>query len=112
MAASAIVRQANRQWNTLQPNVCTEIDNWRFIHPTALLIKELTFEVREQDSFWERTVQVKTNDDTTFFRYRLRSSRHHRVLKSGDLDKFFRYQIYSDERSGIVLGRVRGVSYE
>ena len=37
------LQNSNRQWKRLPPELTRQIRNWRFAHPTALMIKQLRF---------------------------------------------------------------------
>ena len=43
MTPTQALKAANRQWSTLSPDASRKIESCRFIHPTALLINDLTF---------------------------------------------------------------------
>ena len=47
------LKAANRQWNNLSPELTREIGKLRFVHPTALLIKNLSFYTLSEELFDE-----------------------------------------------------------
>ena len=98
------LQNSNRQWKRLPPEVTRQIRNWRFAHPTALMIKELRFtRLPEQNPtgwgvYRPARLQVEVSGSRT---------RRYRIADFGDAE-YDRYQIDSDNASRIVLGRVTG----
>ena len=116
----------NRKWSKLSPDTARQIRRWKFIHPTAVLIKELTFEYHMQEDIdaaglgaYEPGVVphlcVETCGSDMFIigHRRVAITREYPLIKfayddrdphgwiCGDLA-----QIRSDQRSGIRLGNV------
>ena len=53
MGVMTALKAANRQWNNLSPELTREIGKLRFVHPTALLIKNLSFYTLSVEPFVE-----------------------------------------------------------
>ena len=118
------LKTTHRQWNELSPDVTRQIRNFRPIHPTALLIKDLAFTRLPEENppggvYWPARLLVASAGAPVIhveFRRRLLgdprhtwgdSRRHYTLSDFGD-SEYDRYQIDSDRASGIRLGRVAG----
>ena len=111
------LKTTNRKWNTLSPDVTRQIRNFRPIHPTALLIKDLEFTCfPEAEPFVNWPARLVVTSAGASFRRCLRPDprltwgdlrRHYTLSDFGDY-KYDRYQIDSDWASGIRLGREAG----
>ena len=118
------LKATNRQWhNHLPSEVSKEIGRFRFSHPTAPLIKDLLVtHSPEHDAYgvyMPARLQVEVSEisevNSWFLipRRPLRGAayhvreRHYALSDFGDAT-YDRYQIDSDNASGIVLGRVAG----
>ena len=53
MGVMTALKAANHQWNNLSPELTREIGKVRFVHPTALLIKDLSFYTLSVEPFVE-----------------------------------------------------------
>ena len=112
------LKAANRQWNNLDSEMTREIGKLRFVHPTALLIKDLEFiyRPRELQVHFSRArllaqpvgyMNIRTNDedrpDWWIDRRRTRAFQFFDLVPGEHGDLFERL---SNAASGIVLGRV------
>ena len=115
------LKTTNRQWNKLPPDVTRQIRNFRPIHPTALLIKDLEFRYFPEDrppwlvpnclqvtpACANSSKNIRILDSAWPYDIFLDSSRQYTLSDFGD-SEYDRYQIDSDRASGIRLGRVAG----
>ena len=104
------------KWNSLPNDVGKHIESFRFVHPTALLMKDLEFVyIQGKDPFMyfpPRLVVLSQNAKlnlicSELYRPVKVNCRQYFLQLFGDplLD---RYQILSDRRSNIRLGRMEG----
>ena len=106
------LKTASRRANSLSSEVAREISNCRFIHPTALLIKDLEFEywgiVLAHNGIYQAT-RLRIAGDLCLMSYvpSPRNYRHYYLRDFSDAE-YHRYQIDNDSASGILLGRVSG----
>ena len=113
------LKAASRQWKELSPEMQRMISMWTlFAHRTAPLIKDLTFtRLPETDNgvYRPARLQVRAAPHARFHKYLLGPAAYLRLVPSlfytlsdfGD-SEYDRYQIDSDQQSGITLGRVAG----
>ena len=102
------LKATSRQWNRLSPEVQRMISmRTLFVHRTAPLIKDLTFQ------YLDISMHVVECPGAQYFTViddgRCRRFRH-RIFDLWDFGdtEYDRYQIDSDQQSGITLGRVAG----
>ena len=111
------LKATSRQWKELSPEMQRMISMW-FVHQTAPLIKDLTFEYLEEGTnqygiYWPHRTVVEC-PGTQYFTVVLYDERCRRFRgrtfysTSFEDSKYDRYQIDSDRASDIVLGRVVG----
>ena len=112
------LKATSRQWNRLSPEVQRMI-NMRtlFVHRTAPVLKDLTFEYLEEGTnqygvYWPHRTVVEcpcTQYFTVIQFERCKSFRGRTYYSTNFGDsEYDRYQIESDDTSGITLGRVAG----
>ena len=123
------LKAASRQWKELSPEMQRMISMWTlFAHRTAPLIKDLEFtRLPETDNGVYRPVrlQVRAAPHARFRKFLWQTgtayfglasspeylrpvpSRFYQLSDFGD-SEYDRYQIDSDQQSGITLGRVAG----
>ena len=110
------LKAASRQWKELSPEMQRMISMWTlFAHRTAPLIKDLTFEYLEEEAnqygiYWPHRTVVECPGTQYFTVIQFEKCRRFRgrtfySTNFGD-SEYDRYQIDSDRRSGISLGRV------
>ena len=112
------LKAASRQWKELSPEVQRMISmRTLFVHQTAPLIKDLTFEYLEEETnqygiYWPHRTIVEC-PGTQYFtviqfeRCRRFCGRIFYLWDFGD-SEYDRYQIDSDDTGEIILGRVAG----
>ena len=112
------LKVASHQWNGLSPEVARDISLMTLIiNPTALLIKDLTFEYLEEETnqygiYWPHRTVVECPGTQYFTVIQFEKCRRFRgrtfySWNFGD-SEYDRYQIDSDQASDIALGRVVG----
>ena len=126
------LKTTNRQWHELSPDVTRQIRNFRPIHPTALLIKDLEFRYFPEDRPpWLVPNRLQVTSACALFirmlhkawpydiQWRGRFEREMRndivlddcrqyTLEDFNYSDYDIYQISSDLASGIRLGREAG----
>ena len=112
------LKTTNRKWSTLSPDVTRQIRNFRPIHPTARLIKDIEFarfpEGDPHGAYHPSRLQF-TSAGALLCRRLLPGHRHtvlvrrrHYTLSDFGDSEYDRYQIDSDRANGIRLGRAAG----
>ena len=99
------LKAANRQWSNLDAEMTREIGKLKFIHPTALLIKDLKFRFTLPDQL---TVVRMKRDSADYFLLSSGGYRGHSFHCRTFLlaDGFDVLQAHSNRESGFVLGWV------
>ena len=105
------LKATSRQWNRLSPEVQRMISmRTLFVHRTAHLIKDLTFQYL--DVSFHLVECPGTQYFTVIVQGRCKRF-NHRLFDLWDFGntEYDRYQIDSDQQSGITLGRVAGTEH-
>ena len=123
MSDLCALQTSNRQWKRLPPELTRQIRKWRFAHPTALMVKQLRFtrlpeQNRTGGGVYDRAcLWIEAMPQHSSFLQLVGFENNVREVRVQDRRYFMddfggagydRYQIDSDRKSGIMLGRVLG----
>ena len=109
------LKAANRQWNNLSPELTREIGKLKFVHPAAILIKDLEFYYLLQNAWCKQPLVVRYKSKALgYIKIRCKPSIFILNMNSmlfGMMDipyprEIDRFQRDSDRASGFRLGRV------